>query len=215
MSDTPAPAPLTPDDLQAMLDLPTGTVDRLRLYMDLLGTWQARINLVGRGSLGDAWRRHVLDSAQLHRLLPPAARTLVDLGSGAGFPGLVIAILGGPTVHLVESDARKCVFLREVIRQTDADAVVHNARAEAIPALAAEVVTARALAALPKLLEYAAPFLAPGGCCLFLKGRDAERELTESAKTWKMTVQRIPSLSDPSGMILRLEGISRHARQER
>ncbi len=180
--------------------------------MALLERWQRRINLVGRSTLADPWRRHVLDSAQLVPLIPAEARTIVDLGSGAGFPGLVLAILTGLDTHLIDSDARKGAFLREVIRVTGAPATVVTARIEGVVGLTADVVTARALAPLPRLLDLAAPLLSPRGQCLFLKGRDAAAELTESEKRWIMRVERVPSVSDPSGTVLSLRDLQhRHA----
>ena len=176
----------------------------------MLVQWQRRVNLVSTASLADVWRRHILDSAQLHALLPATARTVVDLGSGAGFPGLILAIMGGPTVHLVESNRRKCMFLGEVNRATEAGAIIHNARVADLEPLAADVVTARAFAPLPRLLGAAQPHLAEDGMCLILKGRKVNEELTESAKTWIMQTTRYDSSSNPSGTILKLEGISRH-----
>jgi 16S rRNA (guanine527-N7)-methyltransferase len=186
------------------------TLARLEAYAELLLAWNARLNLVGRGTVEDLWRRHILDSAQLHPLLPSGAATLVDLGSGAGFPGLVLAILGGPHVHLVEADQRKSVFLREAIRVTGGAATVHAVRIEAAPPLAADVVTARALAPLDKLLDLAAPFLRPRTIALFLKGRGAEGELTLARRAWNMAADLLPSRSDPTGAILRLHDLERH-----
>jgi 16S rRNA (guanine527-N7)-methyltransferase len=201
------PTPLTASEAAARCAIPGPALDRLRRYVDLLRLWQRRINLVGTASLDDVWRRHILDSAQLMAHLPTPAGRLVDLGSGAGFPGLVLAILGAGEVHLVESDARKCAFLAAVDRATGAGAVIHNARIEDLDPLAADVVVSRALAPLDRLLGYAFPHLAAGGRCLFLKGRNVEQELTDSAKNWMMRTSRIRSLSEPSGTILEMEGI--------
>jgi 16S rRNA (guanine527-N7)-methyltransferase len=201
--------PLTPAEFRRITGVSDEALARLRDYVALLAHWQRRINLVSRRSLADVWRRHVLDSAQVHGLLPSAARTVVDLGSGAGFPGLVIAILGGPTVHLVESNARKCAFLRVAIRATGADARVHHGRVEDLEPWPADVVTARGLAPLPGLLDLAEGFLAADSQCLFLKGAGVKQELTDSLETWNMEVEPIRSLSDPSGTILRLKEIAR------
>jgi 16S rRNA (guanine527-N7)-methyltransferase len=183
------------------------TEERLRAFADLLVRWQTRINLVGPATLKDLWRRHILDSAQLFPLLPSGP--VLDLGSGAGFPGLVLAILGAAPVHLVESDQRKCAFLREAARITGTEAVIHACRAEALAPFPVAAITARALAPLPRLLVLAAPFLKPGTRCLFLKGRGSEHELTEAAKDWMMTVERIPSRSDPRGFIVSLSEVHR------
>ncbi len=202
--------PLTSWALSDVHGFAPDAVERLEVFVDLLLRWQQRINLVSRASLADPWRRHVLDSAQLHAHIPPAARTLVDLGSGAGFPGLVLAILGGPQVHLVESNQRKCAFLGEANRLTEAGAVIHNVRIESLDGLDADVVTARACARLDPLLTLAQPVLNPRTRCLFLKGRSVDEELTESRKKWTMAVTRIKSVSDPSGAILIMEDISGH-----
>jgi len=156
----------------------------------------------------------MLDSAQLVPLLPKGTDLrVVDLGSGAGFPGLVLAILSPARVELVESDARKCAFLAEAARITGVRSVIHNRRIETLPPLGADVTTARALAPLPALLAMAARVLAPQGIGLFLKRRSVEAELTESARTWKMRVTRQPSRSDDSGVILKLEDIARRHAQ--
>jgi 16S rRNA (guanine527-N7)-methyltransferase len=181
----------------------------LRDYGDCLRKWQRAVNLVASATLPDVWRRHFLDSVQLWPYLPPSARRVVDLGSGAGFPGLVLAILGAPDVQLIESDARKAAFLQEVARITATPVTIHRDRVESVPPLGADVVTARGCAPLPRLLELAAPHLAPGGVCLFLKGRNVNAELTEALKKWNMRIDRFASRSDPRGVILRLEAVSR------
>lgn len=180
------------------------TLERLTAYADLLRKWQPKINLVGPATLPDLWQRHFLDSAQLYPLLPEGTRSLADIGTGAGFPGLVLAILGVPDVHLIESDSRKCAFLREAARVTGTTVTVHNKRIEAVSGLAADVVTARALASLETLLGWAFPLLRPNGHCLFLKGQNVEGELTDTTKYWKMRAERFDSRSDPGGVVLRL-----------
>ena len=151
----------------------------------------------------------MLDSAQLAPLLPPGTQAIVDLGSGAGFPGLVLAILGIPEVHLVESDSRKCVFLAEAARATGANPVIHNQRIESVSGLSVGVVTARACAPLDKLMSYAQKFLWQDGKALFLKGATVEEELTAARKLWQMEVERFPSASDPTGCILRIGQVRR------
>lgn len=200
-------SPMTPSDFQAAAGVGDDQCARLAIFATILEKWQARINLVGRSTLRDVWRRHLLDSAQLLPLIPVETRVLIDLGSGAGFPGLVLAIaLGSQTqVHLVESDLKKCAFLREVNRVTDAGAEIHSCRIESLEGIKAEVVTARALAPLTQLLGYAAPLIAPGGRALFLKGRTHAEELTEATKTWKMRHHLIPSLTDPTGAVISVE----------
>ena len=157
------PPALTSEAFREITGVSRETLARFESYAALLKKWNPRINLVAESTLADLWRRHFLDSAQLQALLPPAPENrpleIVDLGSGAGFPGLVLAILGAGTVTLLESDQRKTTFLREAARLTNTEIIVINQRIEAISAIPADVVTARALAPLPRLLSLAAPFL--------------------------------------------------------
>jgi 16S rRNA (guanine527-N7)-methyltransferase len=202
-------APLTREAFARELDVSRETIERLAIHLDLLERWQGAINLVGPKALRDPWRRLVLDSAQLTRYLPPNTASLVDLGSGAGFPGMVLAILGVPGVHLVESDRRKAVFLREAARLCGAPVEVHAERIERMAGFPSDVVTARGLAPLPRLIGLAGPFLSPVTVCLFLKGRNLAGELTEARKTWHMVAHMSPSLSDPMGVVLELREIRR------
>ena len=201
---------MTPEEAGRLLNVSRETLARLQAYVDLLQKWQRRINLVSAATLPLVWQRHIVDSAQLAQYLPADAAEIVDLGSGAGLPGLILAIVAERPVHLIESDARKCAFLREAARITGARVKVHRSRAEDLPPWPADVLTARALAPLPRLLELGEGFIDPNRTvCLFLKGREAEQELTDSAKHWNMRVERFASLSDPSGSILRLSGVQR------
>jgi 16S rRNA (guanine527-N7)-methyltransferase len=200
--------PLTEAEFAELVDVSRETRERLAAYVALLAKWNAKINLVGPATLPDVWRRHILDSAQLAPDVAGAS-VLVDLGSGAGLPGLILAILGGPEVHLIESDARKCAFLHEAARVTGTRVRIHNCRIEAAPPLSADIVTARALAPLDQLLDHAVRFLRPGGKCIFLKGARQADELTEARKSWHMVVSERPSLSDPSGVILEVEAPAR------
>ena len=208
--------PLTPDEFAATCDVSRETLARLHTYLDLLREWQGRKNLVAPTTLEDPWRRHMLDSAQLVPLIEPDAE-IVDIGSGAGFPGLVLAIMGLQNVRLVESDRRKCEFLQAAAAATGTSVEIYPERAETLGKEAlrgvADVVTARAVAPLPKLLGWAAPLLVPGGYCLFLKGARAEEELTAAGKDWRMRVTRFPSRSDPSGTVLRLDQPRRAAQR--
>lgn len=198
-----------PEEFQRDTGVSRETMERLTVYADLLVKWQARINLVGPETIPTLWHRHFLDSAQLFPLLPQAIHRVVDMGSGAGFPGLVLAVMGAPDVHLIESDARKCAFLREVARVTGTAVTVHNTRIEKVPPLGADVVTARALAPLAQLLDWAAPHLLPHGHALFLKGRGHEDELTMASKEWIITAGKVPSRSDPAAAILHLREVCR------
>jgi 16S rRNA (guanine527-N7)-methyltransferase len=188
-------------------DVSRETLARLTVYAGLLDRWQSKINLISPASLPDLWQRHMLDSAQLIDHIPSETKIITDLGSGAGFPGLVIAIITGLETHLVESDSRKSAFLREVIRQTDATAEIHTGRAETITPWFSHIVTARAVAPLPKLMAYAHPFIGPTTdidtpSCLFLKGVNWREELTEAEKSWHIQCQNVVSITDPAGRIL-------------
>ncbi|MBV9523272.1 MAG: 16S rRNA (guanine(527)-N(7))-methyltransferase RsmG [Alphaproteobacteria bacterium] len=200
---------LTPEAFQRQTGVSRETLERLRLYADLLKNWNRRINLVGAATIGDLWRRHLLDSAQLFALLPSGTRVLVDLGSGAGLPGLVLAILGIPEIHLVESDARKCAFLREAARIVGCAVTLHPRRIAQIPGFVADAVTARGLAPVAQLLDHAEKFCGEHSILLFLKGRSVQEELTEARKGWMMRATLLPSVSDPSGTVLRLEKVVR------
>ncbi len=201
---------MTEDAFFAEIAVSRETADKLRAYADLLRKWQPRINLVGPATIPDLWRRHFLDSAQILPHLPSGP--VLDLGSGAGFPGLVLAILrgeGSAPIHLAESDGRKGAFLREAARITGAPARILTSRIETLKPFEISAITARALAPVATLLTLAEPFLTQAPKCLFLKGEKLEDELTEAGKDWKMTIDRIPSVSDPNGFILSLKEVRR------
>ena len=203
------PEPLLgPEGFAEIIPVSRETLSRLEAYAGLLTRWSARINLVGRDTLADLWRRHILDSAQLLAFVPEQALSMVDLGAGAGLPGLVLAILGVPGVELVEADSRKCAFLREALRITETAAFIRACRIEAVPRHRVDVVTARACAPLDRLLGLAEPFLGPDSQCLFLKGERVEEELTAARKNWTMAASLCPSRSDPRGAVLRLQQVA-------
>ena len=203
----PEPA-LGPEGFADIIPVSRETLSRLEAYAELLTGWSTRINLVGRDTLPDLWRRHILDSAQLLAFVPDQARSMADLGSGAGLPGLVLAILGVPGVELVEADSRKCAFLREALRITGATALIRPCRIEAVPRHPVDLVTARGCAPRDRLLGLAEPFLGPDSPCLFLKGERVEEELTAARENWTMAVSRCPSRSDPRGVVLRLQQVA-------
>ena len=182
---------------------------RLEAYVELLTAWNRRINLVGPSTLGDVWRRHILDSAQLFPLIPSRARVLLDIGSGAGLPGLILAVLGVPTVHLVEADQRKCVFLHEAARITKTAVEIHPQRLEKCRVFGADVIAARAFAPLANLLDKASAFTGIHTILLVPKGKSVGEELTDARKEWKMQATLHKSVSDPSGTVLRLEQVIR------
>jgi 16S rRNA (guanine527-N7)-methyltransferase len=198
------------------LNVSRETFEKLELLERELRRWQAIKNLVGPATLDQIWDRHIVDSLQLLDLAPNA-RTWLDLGSGAGFPGLVLAIAGaerGLKVHMVESNSRKCAFLRQIARLTETPATVHEARLETVvPSFIskADVVSARALASLSMLLDWTAPLLKAGTTGLFPKGRDAEIELTEARKKWTFEAEILPSLTDSDARILRITSIESHS----
>jgi 16S rRNA (guanine527-N7)-methyltransferase len=195
--------PFGPEEFAAKTGVSRETLARLKTYADLLTEWNARHNLVAKSTLPDLWQRHFWDSAQLAPLLPPDTRTLADLGSGAGFPGLVLAALRPDiSVTLHEATTKKCEFLRAAAVRMDIKAAVENARIEDLPQRAFDVITARAVAPLPLLLKYAHSFFGPNSLCLFLKGQNVGPELTEATKYWNMKASLTPSLTDPSGAIV-------------
>ena len=196
--------PLSADDLRKEFDLDAEVMAQLQTYAELLVKWQKKINLVGPDTIPDLWQRHMLDSAQLAPLIPDGKK-VVDFGSGAGFPALVLSCINPSLdIHLIESDQRKCAFMREVKRAAGLSVTIHTERIEKVESLEADVVTSRALASLGKLLDFAQMHSLSTGIYLFLKGKRWQDELTEAQKDWNMQVQRHPSRSDPAGMILEI-----------
>lgn len=190
------------------------TGEALNLYVEQLRRWQSVKNLVGPGTLSEVWSRHVADALQLLALVPEARRW-VDLGSGAGIPGLILAIAGrerpGFHVKLVESNARKCAFLTETARLTRAPVQVLNKRIETVmPDLdATDIVCARALAPLQQLLAWSEPLLKKGAIGVFPKGRDAAAELTEAQRGWRFDHDLIASRTDSDARIVLVTNLSR------
>jgi len=204
--------PLSPEAFCESTGVSRETLHALQAYEALLKRWQARINLVGPKTVSDIWRRHFLDSAQIAPLLPEFAATLVDIGSGAGFPGLVVALMRPDLqVHLVDSDQRKATFLREAVRTLDLKGrvTVHAKRTDQIEGLCADVITARALAPLSSLLEHSVRFSGPDTVCLFLKGKRFQEELTDANYTWYINSSWIQSVTDPDGQTLRITEFSK------
>jgi len=195
--------PFGPEEFAAKTGVSRETLAKLKIYADLLADWNARRNLVAKSTLPDLWHRHFWDSAQLAPQIPAGAQTLADLGSGAGFPGLVLALLlPDLAVTLHEATTKKCAFLQTVVDRLGVKVVIRNSRLEDLPHQAFDVVTARALAPLPQLLQYAYPFTGPNSVCLFLKGQNVGAELTEAHKCWNMEASQIPSQTEPSAAIV-------------
>jgi 16S rRNA (guanine527-N7)-methyltransferase len=203
VSDAERKPAFGPEDFAVKTSVSRETLARLTVYADLLKDWNSRHNLVAKSTLPDLWWRHFWDSAQLAPLVPQNARTLADLGSGAGFPGLVLAaILPNVAVTLHEATTKKCAFLREAAARMKLQIEIENARIEDLPPRPFDVVTARALAPLPPLLDYAQKFVGLDGVCLFLKGQNVGSELTEAHKYWNIKVSQVPSQTDPSGAMV-------------
>ena len=202
----------------AAFDVSRETLARLDRFVALLSHWQRTTNLVAASAMPTLWTRHIADSLQLLGLVPreTVPWTWVDLGSGGGFPGLVIACalaeIPGARIHLIESRARKAAFLREAAQETGAPAIVHCGRIEDIgPHLRAEadIITARGVAPLPQLCDLVAPILRKGAKALLMKGQDIEAELTEATKYWKIEFDLAPSRTSPAGRIMIVRAMSR------
>lgn len=199
---------IAPGEFQKATNVSRETLARFQIYHDLLLTWQKKINLIGPGTEKDVWGRHFLDSAQILGLVNKAGikknRSWLDIGSGAGFPGLVLSILGEDKVFLVEPNPKKCAFLRAVIRETGARAEVFQSKAQDLSPFPVDIVTSRALAPVHQLLEWGAPFLGGGGEFWLLKGETGDQELTPATKNNNMKTEIFQSLTDPKGKILRI-----------
>jgi len=209
-----------PEDFAAAFDVSRETIERLILYEKLLRQWQKAVNLVAPGTLDTVWHRHFADSAQLVPLAPPGVRSWIDLGSGAGFPGLVVAIMlaksPSPRFTLIESDTRKCAFLREVARQVGIGVDILSTRAESARTPVNEglpgVVSARALAPFGRLLGLAGPLSPPGTTLLLMKGKEALKELQLAETMWKFDVELVPSVTDRHGRIAVITNLERKAK---
>ncbi|MBX7145804.1 MAG: 16S rRNA (guanine(527)-N(7))-methyltransferase RsmG [Alphaproteobacteria bacterium] len=232
----------TSDDFQKIIHVSRETLDRFKIYKSLLEQWQKSINLVSPESLKYIWRRHFLDSAQLYSYIDPNA-TLMDLGSGAGFPGMVLALMGIKKVHLVESDQRKSAFLNELARNLNLNGHLNlnqysnlkssghqlpSNQVEIHPKLiqdidlkdfnihdsqnsnhTIDVITARGLTKLDDLVFYAYPFIENKGYALFLKGKNVPQELEEMKKNWHAKIDLFPSISDPTGIIVKISNLQK------
>ena len=199
-----APEPsFGPAEFAAKTGVSRETLARFKAYAGLLTEWNARHNLVAKSTLPDLWHRHFWDSAQLIPLIPANTHTLADLGSGAGFPCLVLAAIRPELkVTLHDATTKKCAFLQAAADRMGLKVEIRNARLEDLPHQAFDLVTARALAPLPLLLNYAHPFTGPNTVCLFLKGQNVGPELTEAAKYWSMKASQVQSQTDPSAAIV-------------
>ena len=212
---------MSPEEFQSASNVSRETMDRLKVYAGLLIKWQKAINLVGKNTLPDLWQRHMMDSAQLFGIAReivegrgPESRSLadsvwLDLGSGAGFPGLVLAIMGVGQVHLVESDARKCTFMHEVARETGADVVIPTCRIEKLQDKAGQpgqvdFISARALAKTDQLLSWSVPFRSQNTVCLFPKGQDVDSELENLLEFENSIIKKWPSRTHSESVVLQI-----------
>ncbi|MFK5978193.1 MAG: 16S rRNA (guanine(527)-N(7))-methyltransferase RsmG [Rhizobiaceae bacterium] len=209
-----APTQRELDLLQSIYPVSRETIERLTIYVDRLKVWQEKTNLVSTATLDVIWSRHIADSLQCFALFPDA-RQWADLGSGGGLPGMVLAILlaekKNANVHLVESNQKKCAFLRGVGRQTDGVAKVHCGRieSETKQLVAVEIVTARALTALPGLFEYSLPLIERGAIGLFHKGRDYQREVADCGGLWKFDLVEHPSKIEADSVLLEIRSLEK------
>lgn len=188
------------------------SVARLEILAALVAQWQPAINLISPATMPDLWMRHIVDSAQLNPLIKPYVKTIADLGSGGGFPSLVLAAIHPATVHFYESNAKKASFLSEALRQMGVKGIVHRERLEldrapkAMPEV--QLVTARAFAPLDQLLAYAHPFMKNGATALFHKGQDVDAELAQAAKSWKISAVKHLSMTEGKSVILAVKEAS-------
>jgi 16S rRNA (guanine527-N7)-methyltransferase len=206
-----------PEEFAARTGVSRETLARLKAYVGLLTDWNARHNLVAKSTLPGLWHRHIWDSAQLAPLIPETAQTLADMGSGAGFPGLVLAaIRPGLQITLYEATTNKCAFLQAAVDRMGLKVEIRNARLEDLAPQPYDVVTARALAPLPLLLNYAHRFAGQNTVCLLLKGQNVGAELTEAAKYWNMKTSQVPSQTEPSAAIVTVRELSpRHVASQK
>jgi 16S rRNA (guanine527-N7)-methyltransferase len=198
----------------AGVDVSRETFAALQSFEALVQRWSSAINVVSKSSVGSLWERHILDSAQVFALCPPNAQSWVDLGSGGGFPGIVVAVLAKelkPDLHvsLVESDLRKATFLRQAAQALDLSISVQSKRIESIEPLRADVLSARALASLTELLAFAEKHLCPDGSAVFPKGARYQDEIADAKRAWSFDVDIKPSLSDGEAAILVIRNIHR------
>lgn len=186
--------------------------NKLKIYENNLKKWQSKINLVSSSTLNDVYERHFYDSLQLWELIPKNAKTLIDFGSGAGFPALVLAILnqeennGKIKISLVESDARKCAFIEQTARLCGVQVSIINKRIEDVAPFEADVVTARALASLDKLLDYSRDFVSDKSLCLFLKGEKVDEEIENAKKKYQFDYEKISSQTNKNSSVLIIKG---------
>lgn len=197
------------DFLNRHINVSHETFEKLSLYHDLLLKWQPKINLVGPDTISDSWNRHFLDSLQLLKYIPDPSKKIIDMGSGAGFPGMALAICGATNVHLVESDGKKISFLKEVARITETKLSIHHSRIEDKPTGEGDIIVSRALTHINRLLQLSSFFVSHETNCLFHKGRNWSIEIDEAKKHWVFDHTSYPSVTDAQGVVLHLSSIAK------
>ena len=190
--------------LQETHNVSRETCEKLQIYADLLVKWQRSINLVSAKTLSDLWERHILDSAQLLTYLPKSPSRILDLGSGAGLPAVILAILSDHQIEMVESDSRKCAFLQTALQQTGTKALIHNERLETLGFRDADIITARAFAPLDRMLDWTQTQHKAGQIFWLLKGRGVNEELTKTARSQTVKTEQFASLASGEGVVLHL-----------
>ena len=203
------------DDFCSFQYVSRETYDKFRIFYETLIKWQKSINLISNSTLESIWTRHILDSAQLYKYTQNVSGNILDFGSGAGFPGLILAMMGNENINAVESDQKKCIFIKEVARLSNTKINIHNSRIEKLKFIKPELITARALAPLEKLIKYIENYMKQGDGLkpilpnlLFLKGKNYKQEILELKKTRNFDVTIFPSISDEYGKILYFKDIS-------
>ena len=200
------------EDILRLTDVSRETLERIATVINVLDRWRTTYNLIGPSERDHLWRRHVLDSVQIWPYRCAETSSWIDLGSGAGFPGLITACMAASTnssFTLVESSGKKASFLRAASREADLSVTVKSERIESVSRETFQHVSSRALASLPRLLDYADRFLDPEGCCIFLKGKGVEDEVGDAQKAWLFQHDTHPSLSDPEGRVLIIRELTR------
>lgn len=199
--------------LNKFVSVSHGTFERLEIYKNLLLKWQSSINLISPSTISDAWSRHFIDSIQLCRYIDSPKKRIIDLGTGAGFPGLVLSIVTNHEIHLVESDKKKCIFLREVSRETNANVIIHNDRIETISIPDVDIITSRACADVSQLLVWSEKIVSHGTKCLFHKGKNYSMELQDAKKEWQFHEKIHESVIEKDSVVLELSSIRRRHEQ--
>lgn len=196
-------------EFQHCYDVSRETMEKLEIYYSILQKWNKKINLVSKSTIETAWQRHFSDSAQIWRLAPEGAESWLDFGSGAGFPGLVIAAIAAEkspqlSISLVESDRRKSIFLQQAAHEMGVSVRIHTCRIEDLPKQNANIISARALTSLSQLFDFTEKHLSKQGVCIFPKGARVDKELTEAANSWHISYDSFPSVTDSQSVILRI-----------